>query len=99
MSTVPTEREQAELDKMARAGSAHFILLVVLIGVGGITFLLPEDIAPLAIVGVAILLTLAGVSSVNLQYFQKCPRCKVRIARTQGSCGQCGLEYYAARKK
>jgi len=97
MSDIPTEEEQAELDKMAKAGSAHFVLLVVLIGLGGITFLLPEDIAPLAIVGVAILLTIAGVSTVNLQHFQRCPRCNIRISRTQGSCAQCGLKFYGVK--
>jgi hypothetical protein len=47
--------------------------------------------------GVGVLICLVGVSAINLQYFQKCPRCEARIVRTRGSCVDCGLEYYVAK--
>jgi hypothetical protein len=94
MSNVPTESEQKKLDKMSKAGQVHFAILVILICLGGISFLVPEDTAPLMAVGVGVLICFVGLSTVNLQYFQKCPRCGVRIDRKQGSCVHCGLEYH-----
>jgi hypothetical protein len=97
MSTVPTEDEQAQLDKITKARSVHFVLLAVLIGLASITFLFPQGVAPLATVGFGVLICLVCISSIKLQYFRKCPRCKTRIARNQGSCLRCDLAFYGAR--
>ena len=90
----PTESEQKKLDKMSKAGQVHFAMLVILICLGSISFLVPDDTAPLMAVGVGVLICVVGLSAVNLQYFQKYPRCGVRIDRKQGSCVHCGLKYH-----
>jgi protein-S-isoprenylcysteine O-methyltransferase Ste14 len=94
VSTAPTEGERQILEKMARARHAHFVLLVILICLASISFLVPEDLAPFLVVGGGVLIILVGLSSMKLQYFQKCPRCSVRAARTRGYCAHCGLEFF-----
>ena len=97
LNTVATDSERKELDKMSKARHLHFIFLVILICVASITFLVPDDVALRMTVGVGILICLVGVSSIKLQYLQKCPRCEVRIVRSQGSCVRCGLEYHSPK--
>ena len=97
MSTVPTDLEKRQLDKKSKAKHAHFILLVILICVASITFLVPDEVAPLMTVGVGVLICLVGISAFMLQYFRKCPRCQARITRNQGACVRCGLEYYVTK--
>jgi hypothetical protein len=97
LSTAPTDREQKELAKMSKARHTHFILLVILICVASITFLVPDEVAPLMTVGVGVLICMVGISAFMLQYFRKCPRCEARITRNQGACVGCGLEYYVTK--
>ncbi|MFT6955092.1 MAG: protein-S-isoprenylcysteine O-methyltransferase Ste14 [Halieaceae bacterium] len=99
MSTAPTDREQKKLGKMSKARHTHFILLVILICLASITFLVPEEVAPVMTVGVGVLICMVGISAFMLQYFRKCPRCKDRITRNQGACVGCGLEYYVVKQK
>jgi hypothetical protein len=95
LSTVPTAEERKELEKLPRAKHIHFILLVVLICIASLTFLFPDDIAPLAIVVVGASICLVGLSAMSLQYFQRCPRCNIGMSRGRAFCAGCGLEYYA----
>jgi hypothetical protein len=90
---APTKSESKVLERRSKAKHVHFVLLVILICLASVTFLVPDDVAPLMTVGVGALICLVAMSSVNLQYFQKCPRCEAKNARTQGSCLRCGLEY------
>jgi hypothetical protein len=96
LSTVPTAKERKELEKLPRAKHIHFILLVVLIGIASLTFLFPDDIAPLARVLVGASICFVGVSTMSLQYFQRCPHCSIRMSRGRAVCAECGLEYYAS---
>ena len=97
LNTVATDSERKALGKMSKARHLHFIFLVILICVASITFLVPDDVALKMTIGVGILICLVGVSSIKLQYLQKCPRCEARIVRSQGSCAHCGLEYYSPK--
>ena len=97
MSTVPTDLEKKQLDKRSKSRHAHFILLVILICVASLTFLVPDDVAPLMTVGIGVLICLVALSSIHLQYFRKCPRCEARNGRTRGVCVRCGLEYYVTK--
>ena len=95
LNTVPSAAESKELEKLSKAGHVHFILLVVLICVAGLTLIFPDDVAPLAVIVLGALICLTGLSTVNLQYFQRCPRCTKRMSRAQRACAFCGLQYYA----
>lgn len=93
MNITPTETERAELAKRSRAATAHFTLLVVLICLASFTFLFPDGVAPWVTLVLGILILVVGASTLRLQHFQKCPRCEVRISRTQRACVNCDLEY------
>ena len=97
MSLVPTQSEREKLDRVSKAGQLHFAALVVLICIGGISFLVPKDIAPVMAVVVGALICVVGLSTFRLQHFQKCPRCSAKKNRSQGWCGSCGLHYYATK--
>ena len=90
---APTGSERQQLERRSKTKHVHFVLLVILICLASVTFLVPDEVAPMMTVGVGVLICLVAISSVNLQYFQKCPRCEARNARTQGSCLRCGLAY------
>jgi len=98
LSTVPSEEEKKQLKKLSRAGYFHFLLLVVLIFVASVLLHIPDNAAPLPLVIVGILICLTAVSTINLQYFQRCPRCDIRMSRVQGACASCGLQYYASKR-
>jgi hypothetical protein len=98
LSTEPTEKEGKELNKLSKRGYFHFFLLVILIFVASLTFFMPEDTAALAVVAVGVLICLTAASTVKLQYFQRCPRCDVRMSRVQSACASCGLQYYVSKR-
>lgn len=81
---------------MSKAGHLHLILLIILVALSVVSFYMPEDVALVMIVGLGVLYFLVVISHINLQYYQKCPRCESHIVRTQGSCVHCGLEFHAS---
>lgn len=94
MSTAPTAEEKQELDRVLRAKHRHFVLLVVLICIASLTFLFPS-VSPLVVVFVGMGICGVGVSAMSIQYFQRCPRCSLRMTRGRTVCADCGLEFYA----
>jgi len=96
LSTLPTQSERKKLEELSNAGHFHFKLLLVLVACGGGTYFLPEDLVMPAAVVLLILFFLTFVSHINLQHFQRCPRCNTTMSRIQAACASCGLEYYAS---
>jgi hypothetical protein len=91
MSNVPSKIEKQELENLAKAGGYHFKLLLAWLSSITLLFLVPQDyqVAILPVAGV--LLILVGISFVNLQFFQSCPRCGYKINQVLPNCGDCGL--------
>lgn len=97
MNTLPTESESRILEKLSKAGYFHFALLVLLIFIASLVLFASKDGAPIQVAVLGGLICLTGISTINLQYFQKCPRCNTRMSRVHAACGSCGLEYYSRK--
>ena len=94
LSSVPTVEEKKRLEKLFKSKKIHFILLVVLIFVASLTFLFPGKFSSIGILALGVTIFFVGLSSLNLQHFQRCPRCAGRMMRGSLACSSCGLEYY-----
>lgn len=95
---MPTEEEKKKLKKLSRAGYFHFALLVVLIFFASLILFVPGTFAPVATMAIGACICIVAVSTINLQYFQRCPRCDTRMSRVQSACASCGLQYYASKR-
>ena len=97
MSNDPNEKEVQALDSLAKTGRFHSKLLVATLVFVGIVFIAPKDFQVLIAVPAIILIVIFSFSFVNLQYFQRCPRCKTRRNMHSGSCGKCGMNFYPTK--
>lgn len=91
MSELPDESERRQLADMRKAGRVHkFILLIftcaLLLGLA-----LPEPRNSLLLFIALLSSALLGISYINMQFFQQCPRCKARLTLAGRQCGRCGM--------
>ena len=99
MEDLPTERERLELEKLGAAGKFHLKLMVATVACFGGIFIVPESMGAVVAIPSGVLLLVFVVSQVNMQFFQKCPRCSASLSRISPSCVQCGLKLVLGQKE
>ncbi|CAA0113820.1 Uncharacterised protein [Halioglobus japonicus] len=92
MTTKPNEFERQQLEEISKAGLFHFRWLVATILAFGAIFVVPTSFQIMVAVPAGILLIGLGISHINQQFFQECPRCNAKLVRTSPTCTGCGLE-------
>ena len=93
------DKEKEELKNLESAGRSHLKLLTALILSGAISFLVSEPYKLFFFSFTAVLAIVYGISHINIQFFQRCPRCKKRLNSISGSCNNCGLNINLGSKK
>lgn len=94
MNKDPTEIEKEDLIAISAAGGHHFKLLLAMIVSGGIVLIVPEQYKIIFIVLSGLLIVLYGISHINMQFFQRCPRCSVCLNMASPVCLGCGLKLH-----
>ena len=94
MNKDPTEVEKEYLEALSAAGRHHFKLLLAMIVSGGLASIVPEQYKIIFIILLGLLLVLYCISHINMQFFQRCPRCSSRLNMASPVCSGCGLKLH-----
>lgn len=93
MNTQLTEQEKEFVVGLAKAGGFHFKLTILFPASVIVALNVPRSFAPLFWFIAGILFLAFSVSFINLQFFQKCPRCSTGLSPNRTVCSGCGLNY------
>lgn len=99
MSSEPTEDEKSDLRALAKAGVNHFKLLIGVLVSATLAFWVPDKFKMAFILIAAALAIVYGVSHINMQFYQRCPRCQHRLNMASPQCRNCGLNIGLGSKK
>ena len=97
MSAEPDENERRQLADLRKAGRVHTAILLVCVVSLLAALVLPESLRGPALFLVLVSSSLFGISFINMQFFQQCPRCKARLTLLGRSCGRCGMFLYPGK--
>ncbi|MBL4900898.1 MAG: hypothetical protein JKX76_14910 [Colwellia sp.] len=98
MKDMPTDRERKALEKLGKTGRFHLKLMLATLILFICVFIVPENMAIVVVVPAIFLMIVCSISHINMQFFQKCPRCKKKLNRSNISCIHCGLELCLSAK-
>lgn len=90
-TNLPSDDEKRMLTDMRKAGRVHKAILLVSVLSFLVAMLLPMPYRGMALLVTLIMTALLGISYINMQFFQQCPRCRARLTLIGRQCGSCGM--------